>query len=169
MPEWVKTHWPKYVEGREAVGAKAHPSEWRVAKSIFVADDEATAKRYALQEGGPYHFYFKQLVHKLVSGGGRSNLFKTNPDTPDSDLTPDYVTQRLVLAGTVNFGVPRKGRRLWTTALCLPRLDGSGPWQTLDGVVCHRGDATRECGHCQKLNIISIQTKLRHENTHWGS
>jgi alkanesulfonate monooxygenase SsuD/methylene tetrahydromethanopterin reductase-like flavin-dependent oxidoreductase (luciferase family) len=102
MPEWVKTHWPKYVEGREAVGAKAHPSEWRVAKSIFVADDEATAKRYALQEGGPYHFYFKQLVHKLVSGGGRSNLFKTNPDTPDSDLTPDYVTQRLVLAGTVN-------------------------------------------------------------------
>jgi alkanesulfonate monooxygenase SsuD/methylene tetrahydromethanopterin reductase-like flavin-dependent oxidoreductase (luciferase family) len=29
-------------------------------------------------------------------------LFKTNPDTPDSDLTPDYVTQRLVLAGTVN-------------------------------------------------------------------
>ncbi len=102
MPEWVKTHWPKYVEGREAVGAKAHPSEWRVAKSIFVADDDATAKRYALQEGGPYHFYFKQLVRKLVTGAGRSNLFKTNPDMPDSELTPDYVTQRLVLAGTVN-------------------------------------------------------------------
>ena len=102
MPEWVKTHWPKYVEGREAVGAKAHPSEWRVAKSIFVADDEATAKRYALQEGGPYHFYFKQLVRKLVTGGGRSNLFKTDQNMPDSELTPDYVTNRLVLAGTVN-------------------------------------------------------------------
>jgi alkanesulfonate monooxygenase SsuD/methylene tetrahydromethanopterin reductase-like flavin-dependent oxidoreductase (luciferase family) len=102
MPEWVKTHWPKYVEGREAVGAKAHPSEWRVAKSIFVADDEATAKRYALQEGGPYHFYFKQLVRKLVNGGGRSNLFKTDQNMPDSELTPDYVTNRLVLAGTVN-------------------------------------------------------------------
>ena len=61
MPEWVKTHWPKYVEGREAVGAVAHPNEWRVAKSIFVADDEATAKRYGLSEEGPYHFYFKQL------------------------------------------------------------------------------------------------------------
>jgi alkanesulfonate monooxygenase SsuD/methylene tetrahydromethanopterin reductase-like flavin-dependent oxidoreductase (luciferase family) len=102
MPEWVKTHWPKYVEGREAVGAVAHPSEWRVAKSIFVADDEATAKRYALQEGGPYHFYFKQLVRKLVTGGGRSNLFKTDQNMPDSELTPDYVTNRLVLAGTVN-------------------------------------------------------------------
>jgi alkanesulfonate monooxygenase SsuD/methylene tetrahydromethanopterin reductase-like flavin-dependent oxidoreductase (luciferase family) len=102
MPEWVKTHWPKYVEGREAVGAKADPSEWRVAKSIFVADDEATAKRYGLEEGGPYHFYFKQLVRKLVTGGGRSNLFKTDQSMPDSELTPEYVTKRLVLAGTVN-------------------------------------------------------------------
>ena len=101
MPEWVKTHWPKYVEGREAIGAKAHASEWRVAKSIFVADDEATAKRYALEESGPYHFYFKQLVRKLVSGG-RSNLFKTDKNMPDSEVTPSYVTNKLVLAGTVN-------------------------------------------------------------------
>jgi alkanesulfonate monooxygenase SsuD/methylene tetrahydromethanopterin reductase-like flavin-dependent oxidoreductase (luciferase family) len=101
MPEWVKTHWPNYVEGRAAVGAVASPAEWRVAKSIFVADDEATAKRYALEEGGPYHFYFKQLVRKLV-GGGRSNLFKTDQAMPDSEVTPDFVTKKLVLAGTVN-------------------------------------------------------------------
>jgi alkanesulfonate monooxygenase SsuD/methylene tetrahydromethanopterin reductase-like flavin-dependent oxidoreductase (luciferase family) len=102
MPEWVKTHWPKYVEGREAVGAVASPSEWRIAKSIFVADDEATAQRYAYEEGGPYHFYFKQLVRKLVGGGGRGNLFKTDQNMPDSEITPEYVTKKLVLAGTVN-------------------------------------------------------------------
>jgi alkanesulfonate monooxygenase SsuD/methylene tetrahydromethanopterin reductase-like flavin-dependent oxidoreductase (luciferase family) len=102
MPEWVKTHWASYSEGREAVGAKASPSEWRVAKSIFVADDEATARRYALESSGPYHFYFKQLIRKLVVGGGRSNLFKTDPEMPDSAVTPDYVLGRLVLAGTVN-------------------------------------------------------------------
>ena len=79
----------------------AAPAEWRVAKSIFVADDEATAQRYALEAGGPYHFYFKQLVRKLV-GGGRCNLFKPDQAKPDSEITPDYVTQRLVLAGTVN-------------------------------------------------------------------
>ncbi len=101
MPEWVKSHWPKYVQGREAVGAVAKPSEWRVAKSIFVADDDATARRYALEAGGPYHFYFKQLVRKLV-GGGRGNVFKTDQAMPDSDVTPEKVTQRLVLAGTVN-------------------------------------------------------------------
>jgi alkanesulfonate monooxygenase SsuD/methylene tetrahydromethanopterin reductase-like flavin-dependent oxidoreductase (luciferase family) len=101
MPEWVKSHWPKYVEGRAAVGAVASPDEWRVAKSIFVADDEATARRYALEPGGPYRFYFEQLVRKLV-GGGRANLFKTDPQMADADVTPDYVTRRLVLAGTVS-------------------------------------------------------------------
>ena len=102
MPEWVKSHWPKYVEGRTAVDAIAAPSEWRIAKSIFVADDEATARRYALEAQGPYHFYFKQLVRKLVGAGGRGSLFKTDPDMPNEAITPDYVTQRLVLAGTVD-------------------------------------------------------------------
>ena len=60
LPEWVKTHWPKYVEGREAAGAKAAPAEWRVAKSIFVADDDKVAQRYGKGAEGPYHFYFRQ-------------------------------------------------------------------------------------------------------------
>jgi alkanesulfonate monooxygenase SsuD/methylene tetrahydromethanopterin reductase-like flavin-dependent oxidoreductase (luciferase family) len=102
LPEWVATHWPRYVEGRAAVGAKAAPAEWRVAKSIFVADDEATARRYGRSPEGPYHFYFKQLVRKLVGFGGRSNLFKLDQSQPDSEITPEYVTDKLVIAGTVN-------------------------------------------------------------------
>ena len=102
MPEWVKSHWPKYVEGREAVGAQASPAEWRVAKSIFVADDAATARRYGHSADGPYHFYFKQLIRKLVGAGGRGNLFKTDPDMPNEAITPEYVTQKLVIAGTVD-------------------------------------------------------------------
>ena len=67
LPEWVASHWPRYVEGRKAVGAEPHPSEWRVAKSIFVADSENAARRYGLSAEGPYHFYFKQLVRKLAA------------------------------------------------------------------------------------------------------
>src|SRR5260221_6191605 len=59
LPEWVASHWPKYVEGVEAVGKKADGKDWRVAKSIFVADDDRTAKRYGHSAEGPYHFYFK--------------------------------------------------------------------------------------------------------------
>lgn len=102
LPQWVKTHWDKYAEGRQAVGAQPHPSEWRVAKSIFVADDDAVAQRYAYESSGPYHFYFSQLIRKLVVAGGRGNLFKADQSMPDEIITPDYVTKQLVIAGTVN-------------------------------------------------------------------
>lgn len=102
MPEWVKTHWPNYVEGKKNIGQVANTDDWRVAKSIFVADDEATAQRYGKSAEGPYHFYFKQLVRKLVGFSGRSNLFKVDQNMPDSAITPEYVVDRLVIAGTVN-------------------------------------------------------------------
>jgi alkanesulfonate monooxygenase SsuD/methylene tetrahydromethanopterin reductase-like flavin-dependent oxidoreductase (luciferase family) len=102
LPEWVASHWPRYVEGREAAGAKAHPAEWRVAKSIFVADDDKVAERYGRSAEGPYHFYFKQLVRKLVGFGGRGNLFKLDQSQPDAEITPDYVTRKLVIAGSVS-------------------------------------------------------------------
>jgi alkanesulfonate monooxygenase SsuD/methylene tetrahydromethanopterin reductase-like flavin-dependent oxidoreductase (luciferase family) len=102
LPEWVASHWPRYVEGRESAGAKAHPAEWRVAKSIFVADDDKVAERYGRSAEGPYHFYFKQLVRKLVGFGGRGNLFKLDQSQPDAEITPDYVTRKLVIAGSVS-------------------------------------------------------------------
>ncbi|HUN70433.1 MAG TPA: LLM class flavin-dependent oxidoreductase [Burkholderiales bacterium] len=102
LPEWVASHWPKYREGRKAVGAEPKTSEWRVAKSIFVADDDKVAERYGRSPEGPYHFYFKQLVRKLVGAGGRGNLFKLDQSQPDSEITAEYVTKKLVIAGTVN-------------------------------------------------------------------
>ncbi len=102
MPAWVKSHWPKYVEGCKAVNSEAKTSDWRVAKSIFVADDDNVAQRYGRSAEGPYHFYFKQLVRKLVGAGGRGNLFKLDQNQPDSEITADSVTQKLVIAGTVN-------------------------------------------------------------------
>jgi alkanesulfonate monooxygenase SsuD/methylene tetrahydromethanopterin reductase-like flavin-dependent oxidoreductase (luciferase family) len=102
LPEWMASHWPKYAEGRSAVGAEPKTSDWRVAKSIFVADDDKVAERYGRSAEGPYHFYFKQLVRKLVGFGGRSNLFKLDQNQPDSEITADYVTRKLVIAGSVS-------------------------------------------------------------------
>ena len=81
MPQWVKTHWPKYVEGCERVGRPADPANWRVAKSIFVADDDATAKRYADDPNGPYRYYYSQLYTKLKRGN-RPIAFKTDRSRP---------------------------------------------------------------------------------------
>jgi alkanesulfonate monooxygenase SsuD/methylene tetrahydromethanopterin reductase-like flavin-dependent oxidoreductase (luciferase family) len=101
LPEWVASHWPRYVEGCEASGRKAKAADWRIAKSIFVADSDSVAKRYGHGPEGPYHFYFKQLIRKLVGLGGRGNLFKLDQNEPDASITADSMTPRLVIAGSV--------------------------------------------------------------------
>ena len=99
MPPWVKSHWPKYVEGCERAGRPADPKNWRVAKSIFVADDDSTARDYATAENGPYRYYYRQLLTKLVKNG-RADLFKTHRDQPDSEITLDKVCKQLVIYGS---------------------------------------------------------------------
>jgi len=103
LPKWVKTHWDSYAQGCETAGRPALPANWRVAKSIFVTDnDDALAKRYAHTAEGPYHFYFKQLIRKLVGYGGRSNLFKADQSEPDDSINADTVAPKLVIAGSVD-------------------------------------------------------------------
>ena len=99
MPKWVATHKKSYEDGCREGGRPVDFSRWRVAKSIFVADDEATARRYARGPGSPYAHYFNSLLTKLVKNG-RSNLFKEDQAMADSDLTLDHVMDRLVICGT---------------------------------------------------------------------
>lgn len=99
MPQWVKSHWPKYVEGCERAGRKADPANWRVARSIFVADDEKTAKAYATDPDGPYRYYYSQLFTKLKKNG-RIELFKTRRDQPDDEVTLDSICDQLITCGT---------------------------------------------------------------------
>ncbi len=101
QPKWVASHWPKYVEGCETAGRKADPKNWRVAKSIFVADDDKVAEEYGTVEGGPYYFYYNSLFTKLKIAG-RANLFKTERDQPDEDLNLETIVDQLVIRGSVN-------------------------------------------------------------------
>jgi alkanesulfonate monooxygenase SsuD/methylene tetrahydromethanopterin reductase-like flavin-dependent oxidoreductase (luciferase family) len=97
---WIaKSHWSTFVAGCEAVGRRADPLSWRVAKSIFVADDMKTAKHYATDPSGPYRHYFSTLMTKLI-GNGRIGIFKSDPDAPDSSVTVESVIDRMVIYGT---------------------------------------------------------------------
>ncbi len=101
MPQWVASHWPKYVEGCERVGRVADPANWRVAKSVFVADDLDTARRYATDPDSPYVYYYSQLFTKMKRHG-RVNLFKEYRDQPDDDVTLEHICDRLIIWGTPN-------------------------------------------------------------------
>jgi alkanesulfonate monooxygenase SsuD/methylene tetrahydromethanopterin reductase-like flavin-dependent oxidoreductase (luciferase family) len=100
MTPWVASHWKMYEEGCAGIGRRADRADWRVARTIFVADDEATAQRYGKGPDAPYRFYYKQLMRKLI-GNGRPELFKEDRAMPDDAITLDYVLDRLVVCGTV--------------------------------------------------------------------
>lgn len=99
LPQWVATHWGNYVEGKESVGMVADTGDWRVARTIFVADDQRTAQSYGLfDDASPYRFYYAQMLKKMRKIG-RLELFKSHRDQPDDEITLDYVMDRLVIAG----------------------------------------------------------------------
>lgn len=100
LPKWVATHWPNYVQGKESVGARADIADWRVARTIFVADDEATARAYGRDDpASPYRFYYRQMLAKMRKLG-RLELFKAHRDQPDEEITLEYVLDQLVICGT---------------------------------------------------------------------
>lgn len=99
LPQWVKSHWPKYAEGCAQSMRQADSSKWRVAKSIFVADDADTARRYAMSADGPYHQYYRSIVSKMIANG-RANLFKRDQSAPDDSVTVEGVVEDLVIWGT---------------------------------------------------------------------
>lgn len=99
MPMWVKSHWPKYVEGCERVGRTVDFNNWRVAKSVFVANDMATARAYATDPDSPYVYYYRSLFTKLKRNG-RIELFKMRRDQPDDEVTLESVCDKLIIYGT---------------------------------------------------------------------
>jgi alkanesulfonate monooxygenase SsuD/methylene tetrahydromethanopterin reductase-like flavin-dependent oxidoreductase (luciferase family) len=99
MPVWVKSHWPKYVEGCEKGGRPADPANWRVARSVFVADDEKTARAYVTAPNSPYRLYYNNLLTKLKMAG-RAEAFKERREQPDEAVTVDGVMDKLVIWGS---------------------------------------------------------------------
>ena len=102
LPKWAKTHWANYAEGKTSVGLKPDPAQWRIARTVFVADDDRVALAYGGDdEKSPYRFYYNQIRTKFARIG-RLGVFKTGQEQPDEDITTDYVLERLMIRGTVN-------------------------------------------------------------------
>ena len=74
MPAWVKSHWPKYVEGCQKGGRPADPANWRVAQSIFVADSDREAREYVMAPNSPYRLYYDKLLDQAEDGRPRRGV-----------------------------------------------------------------------------------------------
>jgi len=102
LAKWAATHWKNYAEGKAEAGVEADPADWRIARTVFVADDDATAQSYGKDDANsPYRFYYNQLYTKLKKAN-RHVVFKHERDEPDEDITIERVLDDLVITGTVN-------------------------------------------------------------------
>ncbi len=102
LAKHLKSHWANYAKGKAEVGQQAHVKDWRVARTIFVADDDKVAARYGREDAkSPYRFYFEQMRAKMKKGN-RLYVFKSYKDQPEEEITHDYVMDHCVFHGTVN-------------------------------------------------------------------
>jgi len=44
LPHWLPSHWTNYAQGKKNKGIEADRADWRVARTIFVADESAVAR-----------------------------------------------------------------------------------------------------------------------------
>jgi alkanesulfonate monooxygenase SsuD/methylene tetrahydromethanopterin reductase-like flavin-dependent oxidoreductase (luciferase family) len=97
---WLRSHWENYAEGKSQVGQVAQAADWRVARTIFVADDARTAASYGGDDASsPYAFYYRQLLAKMTRSK-RLFVFKKHKDEPDEAVTLERVLQECVIRGT---------------------------------------------------------------------
>jgi alkanesulfonate monooxygenase SsuD/methylene tetrahydromethanopterin reductase-like flavin-dependent oxidoreductase (luciferase family) len=102
LPHWLPSHWENYAEGKRRAGKTPDPAEWRIARTIFVADDDRVAQRYAREDAAsPYRFYWKQLREKMMRAG-RHVIFKLHESEDDGAVTLERLLGELVLCGTVD-------------------------------------------------------------------
>ena len=62
---YVSSHWKQYSEGSKSVNINADSKKWRVAKMVFVNDDNKKALKYGKGLDGPYAKCINQIIKKL--------------------------------------------------------------------------------------------------------
>ncbi len=102
LPHWLPSHWANYAEGKRRAGKTPDPAEWRIARTIFVADDDKLAERYGRGDpNSPYRFYWKQLREKMMRAK-RHVIFKMHEAEDDGAVTIERLLGSLVICGTVS-------------------------------------------------------------------
>jgi alkanesulfonate monooxygenase SsuD/methylene tetrahydromethanopterin reductase-like flavin-dependent oxidoreductase (luciferase family) len=94
----VASHWQAYVEGALSAGHRPDARNWRIARSVFVADSQAQAEDYLAQQSCSLRVYFEYILNVLVSMN-YVDIFKTRPDMADDEVTVDHCIKEMVIFG----------------------------------------------------------------------
>ena len=143
----LRSHWQNYCKGKAEAGVEPDVADWRVARAIFVADDDKVAARYGREDAdSPYGFYYSQMLAKMTRGK-RLYVFKSHKDQPDEEITrfrhgPLRDPRQRQPRGGPNPRPARGDRRFRRARLCrhgLGRSSARQPVDAADGRAGHAG------------------------------
>jgi alkanesulfonate monooxygenase SsuD/methylene tetrahydromethanopterin reductase-like flavin-dependent oxidoreductase (luciferase family) len=96
---WLKTHWDQYLAGCEKAGRRPNRGDWRVARSILVADTDAEAAEYLSDDNNTFRWYFN-FIYDETRNSPRIAAMKENAFVPDESVTLQYCLQNMIIAGS---------------------------------------------------------------------
>ena len=94
----LSTHWDAVEKGAENTGQTPNRADWRIAREIYVAETSEQAREEALN--GVLRRDFEQYFLKLMPKLGMTDLFKVDPDMPDSDVNAEYLIDNVFVVGS---------------------------------------------------------------------
>ncbi len=100
VASWVvKTHWEVYADELSKRGRTPNGADWRVARSIFVAETDEEAEAYVRKPGGPFDWYYDYMfqVYKRMDAAA---LLAPTRDTDPSTITHSMVRDNFVICGS---------------------------------------------------------------------
>lgn len=91
------SHWDQYEEGARRTGRSVSRDEWRIARTIHVAETTEQARREAIEGaiGRAWREYFLPLTHvtRYVE------RLKDSPEMSDDEVTVEYLIDNLFVVG----------------------------------------------------------------------
>jgi alkanesulfonate monooxygenase SsuD/methylene tetrahydromethanopterin reductase-like flavin-dependent oxidoreductase (luciferase family) len=110
--------WNTYSEAATAAGRTADRADWKVARSIFLADTTREAQDKARHNSLGRNY---QYIGRLFDKGLGRKLYKRDLAMSDADCNLDYLMQEQIIAGDVDHVLER----------LLKLIDETGPFGTL--------------------------------------
>ncbi len=95
----AKSHWRDYCDERKKHGLEPEPHKFAFGRTLLVTETDEEADTYLHAPGNALEWYFHYIIG-LTSHGGFVGMLKGDPDMPDSEVTPRYCIDSMVIAGS---------------------------------------------------------------------
>jgi alkanesulfonate monooxygenase SsuD/methylene tetrahydromethanopterin reductase-like flavin-dependent oxidoreductase (luciferase family) len=137
-PDHLISHWRVYCEGADSAGLTPNRADWRIGCEIMIAETDAEARRLAVEGslGECWRNYMLPLMRQnnFISG------CKHDQSVPDSDVTVDYLADKVWIVGSPKTAAEKLARLRDTVGDfgCLLQV----VYDHLDDMEAYRGSLT---------------------------